>query len=412
VSSWQVLKTLRKAEYAELIALFFLQWMAYGAWLVPLTLVLRAHGFAGIQPYAFATTATAAFVSPLFFGAIADRHVAPARVLRWLALATAAALCLCCVGIHQRWNQWLVLGLIQLQALCQSPATSISSTLVLSSIRDPRVEFGPIRAMGTIGWMGGCLLVSLLNADSSTLAGFSSAALWFGLAVFSFFLPNVEPSQTGEHLSWRQRLGLDALTLLRNRDHRVVYLTTLLLCIPLAAFYPFTPSHLKDLGFNRPSAWMSLAQTTEIVAMFSLGALLVRGRLKWIFAAGLFFSALRFAFCALNEKAALIVGIVLHGCTYTFVYTTAQIYVNERVEARWRARAQALLTLLNSGVGNLIGYLGTGWWFMACTERGVTRWPLFWSVIAAACGLVLIYFLASYRGIGPRRDGMEARDLS
>ena len=44
--------------------------------------------------------------------------------------------------------------------------------------------------------------------------------------------------------------------------------------IPLAGLYPYTPPHLRELGFLRVSAWMSLAQVTEIVAMVALGTLL------------------------------------------------------------------------------------------------------------------------------------------
>ena len=54
---------------------------------------------------------------PLIFGAAADRHVGPVRVLRWIALATAAAMALVCTGIKQGWNPWLVLALGQKDAL-------------------------------------------------------------------------------------------------------------------------------------------------------------------------------------------------------------------------------------------------------------------------------------------------------
>jgi MFS family permease len=244
---------------------------------------------------------------------------------------------------------------------------------------------------------GGCL-VSIFNADASPVAGFTSAATWLGLAVFTLMLPHTEPPENSQHLAWHERLGLDALTLLRNRDHRVIFLVTTLVSIPIAAFYPYTPSALRDAGFTHPSAWMSLGQVTEIVAMFSLGALFLRWRVKWMVALGLLFAVLRFAFCAINGKYWLLAGVMMHGANYALVFATAQIYVNDRVDPAWRARAQALLSLLNGGAGNLIGYLGTGWWFAACTQNSVTRWPLFWGVLAAANAAVLLYFLAAYRG--------------
>src|SRR6185312_5482490 len=90
----RVLTTIRKAEYAELVALFFIQGAASGMWLVPLTTVLAAHGLEALRPYAYAASGLAAFVSPLIFGAMADRHVSPVKVLRGLALGTAAMMSL------------------------------------------------------------------------------------------------------------------------------------------------------------------------------------------------------------------------------------------------------------------------------------------------------------------------------
>ena len=396
-----------RIKFYELATLFFIQWMAMAAWMVPLTLVLNAHGYQAIQPFAFATSALAAFTSPLFFGAMADRHMAPARVLRRLALGSAIMLALASFAIRSGWNAWLVLGLVQVYSLCASPTISISTAIAMSTMREPSRQFGPVRAMGTIGWMAGCWLVSLLGADTSTVSGFSGAALWLGLAGFTFFLPAVEPLKSTERLTWHERLGLDALLLLKNRDHRVVFLSTCLLNIPLAAFYPYATPHLRDLGLQHPTAWMSLAQTTEIVAMFMLGVLLARWRLKWILLIGMGCALLRYGLFILNGKLSLLVGIPLHGLNYTLFFTTAQIYVNDRVDSAWRTRAQALLTLMNSGIGYFIGYLGCGWWFRYCGGPEATRWPQFWGVLAAAVGAVMVYFLAAYHGRGVKPAGSE-----
>ena len=398
VSPLRVLRTLRRAEYAELITLFFIQGAAMAMWFVPLSNVLDAHGLHAIKPLAFATSALAAFVSPLMFGALADRHASPVKVLRGLALATAAAMALASAAIQWRWNPWLVLALIQLHAFCTAPTFSICSTIVFARLADAKMEFGPVRAMATLGWVGGCLLISALKADSSPLAGFSGAIVWLGMAGFTFFLPVLETPKAVAQLTLKQRLGLDALALLKHPDHRVVFITVALFAIPLAGFYPYAPAHLRELGFTRPTAWMSLGQVTEILCMMVLGALLMKWRLKWIFAAGLAFGVVRFALSAIPGQDWLLAGIALHGASFTLVYITAQIYLEQRVDPAWRARAQALMSLMNGGAGNLVGFLGTGWWFNFCAQNGGTRWPLFWSGLAAGAAGVLLYFLTAYRG--------------
>jgi MFS family permease len=405
----RVQRVTRRAEYTGLAALFFIHGAAMAMWFVPLSAVLDAHGLRGIKPCAFATSALAAFVSPLVFGAMADRHTSPVLVLRGLALATAAAMALAATAIRQGWNPWLVLALIQLHALCASPTWSIASTIVFARLRDARREFGPIRAVATLGWTTGCWLVSALHADTSARAAYSGAITWLVVAGFTFFLPVVAPPKSAGRWTLRERLGLDALALLKNHDHRVVFVTAALFSIPLAAFYPYTPPHLSDLDFKRITAWMTLGQVTEVLAMLALARLLTTWRLKWIFAAGLGFGVVRFALCTLNGKGWILAGVTLHGCSFALVFITAQIYLEDRIVPAWRARAQALMSLMTTGVGNLIGYLGTGWWFAANTRPAGTRWPDFWAGLTLTVAAVLAYFLLTYHGKGsqPARDTPE-----
>ena len=392
-----MLTTLRKAEYAELMILFFIQAAAMAIWFVPLGPILDAHALHGIKPYAFAASAIAAFISPLMFGAMADRHVPPAKVLRGLAFATAVLMAVISAAIERHTNPWLILGLIQIFYLAYAPMFSISTALVLARLADAKKEFGPVRALATIGWMLGAGLISALNLDRSAYAGYLGAGFWLAVAGFTFFLPQLEVPSTAEHLTWHERLGLDALTLLKDRHVRVVFITTSLFNIPLCAFYPYAPTHLHDLGFTHTSAWMSMGQITEIIAMFSLAWLLGNWRWKWIFACGLGFGVARFALSALNTPAALLLGVTLHGASFVLVFITAQIFLDQNIAPAWRSRAQALMTLLNGGVGNLIGYLGSGWWFATCTNQTITHWPVFWGGLTATVLVVLIFFLNAYQ---------------
>lgn len=394
----RVLTTIRRAEYFELIVLFFIQGMAMAMWFVPLGSVLDTHGLHHIKPYAFAASAVAAFVSPLIFGAMADRHAAPVVVLRWLAVATAASMAMATTAIQLGWSVGVILSFIQLHALCTSPTFSIATTIVFSRLKNSQSEYGPIRSMATFGWAAGCGGVSLLNADTSPIAGYAGAIVWVGVAAFTFLLPNVPPPESNEKTTWKQRMGWDALSLLKNTDHRVVFITAMLFNATVAAMFPYTPPHLREFGFIHTTAWMTLGQTTEIIVMFTLAGMLTRWRLKWVIALGLGFTALRYFLCAMNTELSLLVGLTLHGVGFTLVLITTQIYLEQRIDPAWRGRAQSLLSVMTSGAGNLLGYLGSGWWFAACTTRDVTRWTRFWGGIAVAVTLVLIYFLAAYRG--------------
>jgi nucleoside transporter len=395
-----VLPTLRKAGYAELAVLFFLYGATMSIWLIPLGLVLDAQGYGPLKPYAYAASAVGAFVSPLIFGAMADHHASPVRVLRGLAFATAIAMVLSGIAIQFHWGAWVLFGCVQLCALCAAPTGSIVSSIIFSRLDDAQREFGPVRCTATIGWMSGCWLVSAARADATPFAAYIAAGMSLALAAFTLYLPAVETPKAVANLTLRQRLGLDALTLLRNPDHRVIFIVAALLNLPLAAFFPYAPTHLREVGLKQASAWMSLGQVTEIVAMFSLGALLLKWRLKWIIGLGLSLGVVRYTLSAMNGPLWLLAGIALHGVSFTLVFITAQIYIDQRVAAGWRTRAQALLALMSGGFGNLAGYLGTGWWFSATARSGTANWPVFWGGLAAVAGAVLVYFLIAYHGIG------------
>jgi len=392
-----MLGTLRKAEYAELMILFFIQAAAMGIWFVPLGTILDANNLHVIKPFAFAATAVAAFISPLMFGAMADRHVPPARVLRWLATATGIMMGVIAWGIQQHWNAWLVLLLIQIFSISYAPMFSITTALVFARLADAKKEFGPVRAYATVGWMAGAFLVGCLNWDRSAWAVYLGAIVWLLVAAFTYFLPVLEVPACAEHLSWHERLGLDALTLLKEPDTRVIFIATTLFYIPLAAFYPYAPTHLQDLGFQHTSAWMSLGQVTEVAAMLGLAWLLLNHRLKWIITAGMVFGLIRFVLAGLNTGPSLVISVTLHGASYVLIYISAQIYLNQHIAAGWRTRAQALLTLMNSGVGNLVGYLGCGWWFDECSRNLPAQWSYYWWVLAAIMAVVLVYFLWAFR---------------
>src|SRR5437588_2160083 len=205
-------------EYGEFAAVFFLQMMGMGTWLVPLTRILDANGYASLAPYAYATSAAAAFVSPLVFGAMADRHASPVVVLRLIATGSAAGVVMASFAIQRHWPAGAVLALIQLYSLFAVPTTGIANTIVFSRLKDSQRQFGPVRAMGTLGWMCGCLLISGLNLDVSPRTGYVGAIVWVVLVAFTFALPAVAAPAAVGPSSWRERMGWDALALLKHHD--------------------------------------------------------------------------------------------------------------------------------------------------------------------------------------------------
>jgi MFS family permease len=394
----RVQKTHWWREYTELATLFFLHAMAMGMWFVPLGSVLDAHGLSALKPAAFATSGISAFISPLIFGALADQRFSPVKILRGLAIGTAISMTLAATAIGQKWSPFAILALMQVHSLFSAPTFGISTTIILARLSDAKREYGPLRAMATFGWMVGCWIVSALSFDGSSGAGYGGAIVWVVVAAFTFVLPAVDPPPSTGVLGWKQRLGLDAIGLLKSKDTRTVFIGAAVYNAPLCAFYPYTPTNMADLGLTHTTAWMTLGQVTEIASMFCLAGLLTHWRLKWIFLVGMGFGVARFAACAIGGKAWLLTGVALHGFAFTLYFITAQIYLEQRIPAAWRARAQALLTLMLSGVGNTIGYFSCGALKRANTTGSQTDWTSFWAVLSGVVAVIWLWFAWSYHG--------------
>jgi hypothetical protein len=381
------------------MAMLFLHGMALAAWFVPMGTVLQACGLGAWTPFAFGASAVAALLSPLFFGAMADRSVPPIQVLRWVSIGAGLLSLVTAFALKQQLGGLSIWLLIQLQALLSVPTNSLSGSIVLARVANAHGQFGAIRAMGTAGWMAGCWIVSGLELDASENTFALSGFLWFVLAAYTLLLPvGVVQSSSSGRLTLRQRFGLDALSLLKEHDHRVIFITAALVAIPFAAFYPYTPMHMKDLGMLRTSAWMSLGQVIEVVIMFAIGSVMVEWKLKRVILVGLSTGLLRYFFYAMDGQIPLLLGVGLHGLAYTFTYISTQIYLAKRIAPQWRTRAQALLSLLVGGIGNLTGYLVTGTWLAICTSGSDVNWQQYWIGLSLLVLAVLIYFAMNYQG--------------
>ena len=399
-----------KSERFKLAALFFMTAQALGLWSVTFSKVLKAYGYEDIIPYVGSTSVTgslAAIVSPLIVGALADQRFSSERVLRWLCLGSACFMAALFHAIQYHWHWTAVVALAQVLALWVMPTFGLSTSLVIARLSNPREEFGPVRSAATLGWISAGLIVSLLlHGDSSVIDGYASAITFLVVIAVTYTLHPQPPPASKTHRSWADILGLEAWTLLKNPDHRVVFLGAALYNMPLAAFYQFTPLHLKALGAEEAGLNMSIGQIMEVVGLLALASLLTRFRLKWLFLSGISFGAVRYLLFAMNSLGWMRAGIFMHGILFTLFFMTAQIYLEQRIPSFMRSRAQALLSLMMSGLGNLGGSLGCGWWWHACTHDGITDWTRYWNGLALVIALIAAWFGVSYQGRG-RVDGQE-----
>lgn len=350
----------------------------------------------------FASQALAATLLPLGVGQLVDRLM-PTQTFLVLAYTTGTLILTALAG------GWIV-GAVPLLAtfflyFCIiMPTHSLSSSLALRNLEDPRREFASVRLWGTVGWMAVGWMVSglllLLHGGRSAGSGgmyevfWMAAALSAVMAAYSATLPHTPPLAGETTGRANLRKGME---LLREKDVRVFLITTfgVFLTIPLA--YQVVPGYLAARGM--PRAWISTAvsinQVPEVAALAVLPWFL--GRLGYRGTMGLGLGAwfLRYLILATHPPLWLAVGVgVLQGVGIACFSIGGQVFLDGRAPATHRASVQAVFLVISTGLPSLLGSLAAGEWLRR-TSLGDDVW-----VFLVPCilnGALLVYFLRGFR---------------
>ena len=380
--------------------MMFLQYLVWGAWFATgYAFLTKKMGFTDAQAAScYATTNLAAMIAPFFMGMIADRFFAAERVLGVLHLLGAAF-------IYFASQQTTFAGfypLLLAHTLCYMPTMALTNSVAFAQMSNPGKQFPGIRVLGTIGWIAAGQLVSALKIDLNVQIFHVAAIAGVVLGIFSFLLPHTPPRAKGEPASIGSILGLDALSLMKDRSFAIFMIGSFLICIPLAFYYNLTGSFLGDRGVKDVAATMSWGQMSEIFFMLVFPLFFARLGVKWMLVAGMVAWAGRyflFATHAGNEAALwpVYLGVILHGVCYDFFFVTGQVYVDERADAKIRSAAQGFIAFATYGLGMFVGSYIQGAVAEKYTAAGVKAWDQIWMVPALGAVGVLLLFVAFFR---------------
>ncbi|CCH54358.1 nucleoside:H symporter [Fibrisoma limi BUZ 3] len=377
----------------QLSAMMFLQFFMWGAWYGQMSkyLLTQLNATGDQVGNAYTAFSLAMIVAPFFVGMIADRYFAAQKVLGVLNLAGAAVL----YFLIQEQNPDTFFWLILTYCLTFAPTLALTTSIAMQQMTTPEKEFPGIRVLGTIAWIIVTNIVGFYGfGDKVTIFQLSMyTAVVFG--VFSFFLPNTPPKQTG-NASFAQIIGLDAFKLFKDRSFAIFFLSSVLICIPLSFYYAMANPSLTDGGMQNVENKMSLGQASEVIFMLLIPLAYTRLGVKKMLIVGLVAWIVRFicfGYGTVSTEWMLYIAIVLHGVCYDFFFVTGQIYTDNKAGAKIKSSAQGLITLATYGIGMGIGSKLSGIVLdMYTRPDGTKDWTSVWLVPAGIAAVVLVVF--------------------
>jgi len=393
----------------KLSTMMFLQFFIWGAWYTTVAVYMTQHGMGTLTHWPYTVNPIAAIAAPFFLGLVADRYFATEKVLGVLHLCGAAVMFMV---PQATGTPGLFILLLLLYNLCYMPTLGLANSLAFHHIQDQERQFPMIRVFGTVGWIVAGLFISFVLGrlvagvpEQTALPLYTAATASVLLGFFSFTLPHTPPRAAGQQVSIRSILGLDALAQLGSRPFYVFIGASLLLCIPLAAYYNFTQIFLADAGVTRIAAMQTLGQVSEVIFMLLMPFFFVRLGVKKMLMVGMAAWVLRYLLFSIAAPAAvfwlILGGILLHGVCYDFFFVTGQIYVDKKSTPGVRGQAQGFFVLVTYGVGMLIGAQIAGnvynRFLAGAPKLTLEQWSSFWLLPAAFAAAVLLLFALFFR---------------
>ena len=393
----------------RLSLMMFLEFFVWGSWYVTMGTFLGANIQAKDQDIslAFSTQSLGAILAPFLVGLIADRYFQAQKILGSIHLLGAVML----YALHQAVDFTAFFPILLGYMILFMPTLALVNSISFNQMAQPEKEFSGVRIWGTIGWIAAGILISTLAWDSqdglregllqNTWKLAAGTSLLLG--IYSFTLPATPPqAKSNAPFQLKEVLGLDALRLLTHPNYAIFFLSSILICIPLAFYYQNASPFLTELGVENSTGKMALGQVSEVLFLVALPFFFTRFGLKKTLAVAMLAWVIRYLFFAFGDTDSgtwmLLAGIILHGICYDFFFVSGQIYTDAHAGKKYKSAAQGLITLATYGIG-----MGFGFWVAGqvsnfyLIEAGQHNWKLIWLIPAGISALVFLFFIAVFK---------------
>ncbi len=400
---------MKKSTQAQLSVMMFLEFFIWGGWFVTLGTFLgnNLNATGAETGMAYSTQSWGAIIAPFIIGLIADRFFNAEKILGVLHLVGAALM----YQMSQATEFSLFYPYILGYMIMFMPTLALVNSVSFNQMTNPTKEFPFVRVFGTIGWIVAGSIISLvfkwdsienigegLLSNTFLMVAIASAVL----GVFSFTLPKTPPTAKGEKVTISDILGLEALKLLKDRNFLIFFISSVLICIPLAFYYQNISLFLTESKVENSTTWASLGQFSEVLFMLLLPFFFTKYGFKKTILFGMLAWGVRYLLFAFGGTGdlffMLVIGIVLHGICYDFFFVSGQIYTDSKAGEKIKSAAQGLITLATYGVGMLVGF-----WIAGqiadknLISEGIHDWQGIWTFPAVFAFVVMVLFALFFK---------------
>lgn len=376
--------------------IFYFFYYGAGAALFPfLVLFYRDLGLSGREiGLLTALPPLVSLFSASLWGGLADvtqRH----RQLLVVALTGAIGFALLLSGVT---TFLYLLPTIAAFAFFMAPVIPLVDHSVLESLGDQRSRYGRIRLWGALGWgIVAYFAGQIVEQFGLSWSFYGYAILMVACLGIAMYLPITQAS-----IGRAFRQGLSQL--LGNRPWRLFLLTLLIAGMGGSTAHSYLFLYMQDMGASRSLMGLSLtiATLSELVVFFYSGRLLDRWGTRTVLLFSLLAHVTRLTAYAFVRTPELVLLVqLLHGPTFSLIWTAGVSYANRMAPKGMGATAQGMLSATFFGLGATGGGLAGGFLY----QQVGPFWMYFCAGMWVFLGFILFAALGNPESKGNGDEG-------
>ncbi|HVJ46735.1 MAG TPA: nucleoside permease [Luteolibacter sp.] len=406
----------------RLIAMSFLQFFIWGAWLITVgNYWFATKGWGGAEFGAiFSTLGISSVFMPALTGIIADRWINAERLYGALHILGGVALACIPMVDHPVTFFWVIFAAM----LCYMPTLSLSNSIAYNILKSGGFDvvkvFPPIRVWGTIGFIAAMWVTNLTGNKASANQFYIAATSAVVLGIYAFTLPACPPSRVaGKSSSWLNLLGLDAFRLFANYKIALFFIFSMFLggALQLTNMYGDTylsdfekvPAYADSFVVKYSTIIMSISQVSETLFILAIPFFLKRFGIKMVMLFSMLAWVLRFALFGWGDPAGglwmIVASCIVYGMAFDFFNISGSLFVETNTDPSMRSSAQGLFMMMTNGFGAILGSIVSGYVIdRFFTTEGAKEWTGIWLSFALYALVISIAFAVLFKH---RHDSTE-----